>query len=143
MEFEEACDPPRWPLAVGQIMGAEGPGCDILSFLSREAREAFRQGVNRELDAVARFIEVKGRGSAGATIELKGNELAAADRYKERYFLYRFFEAEDGTFELAILDNPLAHPEALRSAVHVGMDQAKATQRFALIGGLTKDRGQG
>lgn len=143
MEFEEACDPPRWPLAVGQIMGAEGPGCDILSFLSQQAREAFRQGINRELDTVARFIEVKGRGSAGATIELKGNELAAADRYKERYYLYRFFEAEDGTFELAMLDNPLAHPEALRSAVHVGMEQAKATQRFALIGGLRKDQGQG
>ncbi len=142
MEFEEVCDPPRWPLPVGQIMGAEGPGCDILSFLTQEAREAFRQGLNRDLDIVARFIEVKGRGSAGATIELKGNELAAADRYKERYYLYRFFEAEDGSFELAILDNPLAHPEALRSAVHVGMDQAKATQRFALIGGLTKDNVQ-
>ncbi|MBN8514187.1 DUF3883 domain-containing protein [Accumulibacter sp.] len=142
MEFEAACDPPRWPFAVGQIMGAEGPGCDILSFRTQEAREAFRQGINRELDTVARFIEVKGRGSAGATIELKGNELAAADRYKERYYLYRFFEAEDGTFELAMLDNPLAHPEALRSAVHVGMEQAKATQRFSLIGGLRKEQGQ-
>ena len=124
-------------------MGAEGPGCDILSFLSQDAREAFLQGLNLELDMVARFIEVKGRGSAGATIELKGNELAAADRYKDRYYLYRFFEAEDGIFELAILDNPLAHPEALRSAVHVGMEQARATQRFALIGGLRKDQEQG
>ena len=88
---------------------------------------------------VARFIEVKGRSSEGATIELRGNELAAADRYKERYYLYRFFETEDGTFDLAILDNPLGHPEALRSAVHVGMEQANATQRFTLIGGLRKE----
>jgi len=138
MEFEEASDPPRWPLAVGQIMGADGPGCDILSFATLEAREAFRQGPVRDLDSVARFIEVKGRGASGATIELRGNELAAADRYKDRYFLYRLFEAADGTFELTVLDNPLLHKEALRAAVHVVMEQAEATQRFALIGGLRK-----
>ncbi len=142
MEFEAACDPPRWPLSVGHFTGAEGSGCDILSFRTQDAREAFLQGINRELDTVDRFIEVKGRGSAGATIELKGHELAAADRFKERYYLYRFFQAEDGTFELAMLDNPLAHPEALRAAVHVGMEQAKATQRFSLIGGLRKEQGQ-
>jgi hypothetical protein len=121
-------------------MGAVGPGCDILSFATPEAREAFRQGPVRDLDSVARFVEVKGRGVSGATIELKGNELAAADRYKDRYFLYRLFEAADGTFELTVLDNPLLHKEALRAAVHVVMEQAQATQRFALIGGLRKEQ---
>lgn len=140
MEFEEAGNPPRWPLLVGQIMGTEGPGCDILSFATAEAREAFRQGPLRDLDTVVRFIEVKGRGTSGATIELKGNELAAADRYKDRYFLYRLFEAEDGTFLLTVLDNPLVHKEALRAAVHVVMEQAGATQRFALIGGINREQ---
>ncbi len=138
MEFEEAGNPPRWPLAVGQIMGAQGPGCDILSFATAAAREVFRQGPVRDLDSVVRFIEVKGRGTSAATIELKGNELAAADRYKGRYFLYRLFEAADGTFELTVLDNPLLHKEALRAAVHVVMEQAEATQRFGLIGGLRR-----
>jgi hypothetical protein len=139
MEFEEAGDPPRWALAVGQIMGTEGPGCDILSFATEQAREAFRSGPVRDLDTVARFIEVKGRGNSGATIELRGNELAAADRYKDRYFLYRLYEGDDGTYELTVLENPLARKEALRAAVHVVMEQAEATRRFALIGGLRKD----
>lgn len=138
MEFEDASDPQRWPLAVGQIMGTEGPGCDILSFATEQAREAFRSGPVRDLDTVVRFIEVKGRGNSGATIELRGNELAAADRYKDRYFLYRLYEGEDGAYELTVLENPLSRKEALRAAVHVVMEQAEATQRFALIGGLRK-----
>ena len=138
-EFEEASEPARWPLPVGQIMGTEGPGCDVLSFLSEEAREAFRLGPIRDMKTVARFIEVKGRGNAAATIELRGNELSAAERYGERYFLYRLFEAEDGTFELTVLQNPLMHKEALQPAVHVGMEKAEATLRFSLIGGLKKE----
>jgi hypothetical protein len=88
---------------------------------------------------VVRFIEVKGRGNPGATIELRGNELAAADRYKDRYFLYRLYEGDDGAYELTVLENPLARKEALRAAVHVVMEQAEATRRFALIGGVQKD----
>src|SRR5262249_22024313 len=106
MEFEEASDPPRWPLRVSQVMGTEGPRCDIMSFATMEAREAFRRGANRDLNSVLRFIEVKGRRDAGAIIELKGNELSAAERYGDQYFLYRLFEAEDGTFELSVLNNP-------------------------------------
>ncbi|MCC7264522.1 MAG: DUF3883 domain-containing protein [Candidatus Latescibacteria bacterium] len=122
-------------------MGAEGPGCDVLSFATQEEREAFRRGPIRDLNTVVRFIEVKGRGSAAATIELKGNQLSAAGQHGERYFLYRLFEAEDGTFELTILQNPLKHKEALQPAVYVGMEQAKATQRFSLIGGLKNEAG--
>jgi hypothetical protein len=139
MEFEEAAEPPRWPLAAGHIMGAQGPGCDILSFATEEAREAFRTGQTRDLDPVVRFVEVKGRGSSEATIELKGNELSAAERYADRYFLYRLFETEDGNFELTVLQNPLMHKEALRAAVHVDMKCAPATRRFSLIGGLKKN----
>ncbi len=138
IEFEEASIPPRWPLLVSQIMGSEGPGCDILSFDSESAMEAFREGPIRDLRTVARFIEVKGRGSSSGIIELKGNELATADKHGERYFLYRLFEADDGTFELMILQNPLLHKEALESAIYVGLDRATSTQRFTLIDGLRK-----
>ena len=140
MEFEEACIPKRWPIAVGQIMGLEGPGCDVLSFETEEAHEKFRVGPVRDLNTVARFIEVKGRGSSGATIELRGTELSvAAGNNADRYFLYRLFEIEDGTFELAILRNPLLHKEALQPAVHVSMERAIETQRFSLIGGLKRE----
>lgn len=136
MEFEEADSPPRWPLAVGQIMGTEGPHCDVLSFASEADREAFRKESIHNYNTVIRFIEVKGRGSVTATIELKGNELAAADRYGERYYLYRLFEVDDGTFELMVLQNPLIHKESLQPAVHVGIERAAATQRFSLMRGL-------
>jgi len=141
IEFEAANDPPRYALRVGQIMGSEGPGCDLLSFASEKDREAFRLGDIRDLNIVVRFIEVKGRGNAGATIELKGNELSAAEKYGERYFLYRLFEADDEAFELTVLRNPLQHKEALEPAVHVIMERAEATQRFSLIGGLKKEAG--
>jgi hypothetical protein len=139
MEFEEASDPARWPLPVGQIMGKEGAGCDLLSFSSREAREAFRLGPTHDLNTVNRFIEVKGRSNAGASIELRGNELSAAERYGERYFLYRLFEADDGTFDLTVLQNPLMHKEALQPAVHVIMQRTDAVQRFSLYGGLKRN----
>jgi len=138
MEFEEASEPARWPLAVGQVMGTEGPGCDVLSFATQEARDAFRQGPTHDLNTVVRFIEVKGRGGAEATIDLDGNQLSTAAQYGERYFLYRLFEAEDGDFELTVLENPLIHKEALKPAVRVDMKCAEATRRFSLIGGLKK-----
>lgn len=138
MEFEEASDPARWPLPVGQIMGTDGASCDLLSFTSQEAREIFRLGPTRDLNTVDRFIEVKGRGNGGASIELRGNELDAAERYGSRYFLYRLFEEGDGTFELAVLQNPLIHKEALQPAVHVVMQRTDAMLRFSLSGGLMK-----
>jgi hypothetical protein len=136
MEFEEASTPRRWPLPVGHITGYEGPLCDVLSFSSEVAKESFRQGLTRDLGTVDRFIEVKGRGNPTEMIELKGNEFSAAEQYGERYYLYRLFEAEDGTFELKILQNPLSHLEALQPAVYVSLDQAEATQRFLLRDGL-------
>lgn len=137
MEFEESTDQGRWPLAIGQIMGSDGPGCDLLSFSTEDARELFRS--TRDLNTVERFIEVKGRGTAGASIELRGNELSAAERYGERYFLYRLFEGDNDTFHLTILQNPLVHKEALAPSVHVVMQRAIATQRFSLFGGYKKE----
>jgi hypothetical protein len=140
MEFEGADDPKRFPLLVSQIVGSGGVGCDILSFSTAEEREAFRVGTGRDQASVARFIEVKGRSSATAVIELKGNELAAAERYGEKYYLYRLFEADDGGYKLAILQNPLGQKEALQPAVHVGMERAASTQQFTLAGGIQRNK---
>lgn len=134
MEFEASPDQGRWPLAIGQVMGSDGPGCDVLSFSSEATRELFKS--SRDLNTVERFIEVKGRNKAGASIELRGNELSAAERYGNRYYLYRLFEDERGAFQLTILQNPLAHKEALTPSIHVVMQRAKATQRFSLSGGV-------
>jgi hypothetical protein len=139
MEFEQFSVPPRFPLRVSHITGSEGAKCDILSFDSGEAREAFQASQAGNLDTVARFIEVKGRSDKAASIELKGNELSAAEDFGERYYIYRLSELDDGTFMLTILQNPLEHKEALRPAVHVTLENTASTQLFSLSGGLLKN----
>lgn len=75
-------------------------------------------------------------------MELRGNELAAARTYRERYFIYRFFEAGEGEYELAILHDPLSESAALKEAVYVHLEQAQKTRRFALRGGIWRSGGQ-
>jgi hypothetical protein len=89
---------------------------------------------------VVRFIEVKGRSNATATIELKGNELVAAESYGERYYLYRLFEEDKGGFGLTVLQNPLKHKDALQPAVYVRLEGATARQQFTLEGGIQKSK---
>ena len=136
MEFELADDPPRFPLLVANITGHEAPGCDILSFASREDRESFKKVKSPRL--VVRFIEVKARIDERARIELKGNELDAADKYRERYFLYRFYERSAGEYALAILRNPLNERSALNKIIEVNMEVAKKTESYNLTGGIDK-----
>lgn len=134
MEFEKADG--RLPILVGHVMGKEGPLCDIISFASQESFDQF--SVSQDLNLVERFIEVKGRNGATATIELAGNSLEGATRRCERYFLYRLFEASDGDFDLAILQNPLARNEAIRPAVHVQILAALTTKQYVITGGIRK-----
>lgn len=138
IEFEEADTPPRFPLLVGHIVGRESPRCDILSFATEEARQAYRDGKDTTFASVVRFIEVKGRSDRGAIIELTGNELSAAEEYGERYYLYRFYEENDCRFILTVLSNPVVQEEALLPVFHVKLENAQATQQFVLTGGLQK-----
>jgi len=69
------------------LTGTEAPGCDILSFENATDRNNFKSGKDRNTDQVKRFIEVKGRKSQGAKIELRGNEKDAARKYGDRYYL--------------------------------------------------------
>ena len=142
LEFEEADLPARFPLRVGHIVGRESPRCDILSFATEEARQAYVDGIDTCFDSVVRFIEVKGRNDKGAVIELAGNELSAAEEYGERYFLYRLYEESEGNFILTILQNPVGQKEALLPAYHVRLENAQATQQFILSGGLQKQTKQ-
>lgn len=136
LEFEESDVPPRFPLLVSHTVGSQGSQCDIISFGTSEARENFRAGPSRDVNTVLRFIEVKGRNNAAAIIELKGNELSAAETYGERYYLYRLFEADIGNFTLTVLQNPLKHKEALLPAVHIDLNRAVNRKQFNLSGGI-------
>ncbi|MGI2104191.1 sacsin N-terminal ATP-binding-like domain-containing protein [Shewanella frigidimarina] len=130
MEIEESFTPPRYPLLVGQYMGNEGLGCDILSFGSEEARERFRSNKHRDLREVERFIEAKGKGSSGASIELRGNEKKAAMQYSTKYYLYRLFQSPTGEFRLSILKNPLGDVETVEHSLYVHMDRSKQLEEF-------------
>jgi hypothetical protein len=125
MDFEEndACQ--RFPLLVAFLTGEEAPGCDVLSFETEAARAAFEKPETRDWSKVVRFIEVKGRSSATAKIELKGNEYKAALKYGTRYFLYRFYEEQTGVYLVSALRDPLSHREAI--------ERANATERFKFV----------
>jgi len=104
LRFEEFQD--RYPVKVSHIRGFEAYGCDILSFKSEEDFILFKEESNP--DIVERFIEVKGSTNEKGPIILGGNELASAQTYREKFFLYRIYEDENtGIFELIALNDPL------------------------------------
>jgi len=136
MEIEESFQPSRYPLRVGQLMGSDAPGCDILSFNSAEQRDKFQSGEDRDMGNVLRFIEVKGRKNEGAKIELCGNEKNAAVKYQDRYYLYRLYKSGENDYILSILQNPLASDEALEASVYVNIDRAKKMEQYEISGGI-------
>jgi hypothetical protein len=131
--FEEQCNPPRFALLVGHITGADAPGCDLVSFDSAEDRQACMLPDTRDWGMVRRFIEVKGRSASTAKIELRGNELVAARKYRDKYYLYRFFDATDGQYEVSILQNPLDSEGATSYFAEIDLERAKTTQRFEFV----------
>lgn len=104
--FEESEGQGRFPKMVDYFTGTEAPGCDILSFASEEACERYKESGDERL--VERFIEVKGRSASRGKVFLEGNELESARKRREKFYIYRVFDAGDGTFEVAILSDPLS-----------------------------------
>ena len=137
IEFEENDTPPRFPVRVGNITGWDAPGVDVLSFASAEDRANFLAGDHSEA-RITRFIEVKGRSSEGAKIDLRDNELEAARKYKDKYFLYRVFDRNDGSYALAILKNPLADETGVKVVYEVNLDAATRTEEFNIVGGWSE-----
>lgn len=131
--FEEQSDPPRFATGLGHIMGSEAPGFDLVSFDSDQDREEFLNSETRDWSKACRFIEVKGRSSSTAKIDLKGNELKAARKYGGRYYLYRFYEANDRQYLVSILQNPLTAEEAKSQIIEIDLERANDTKRFEFI----------
>jgi hypothetical protein len=137
IEFEKCDVPPRFPVRVGNITGFQAPGVDVLSFATEQDREQFIAGDRREA-LVARFIEVKGRSSEGAKIDLRDNEVKAARKYQDKYYLYRVFHRGDASYELAVLKNPIADETGVRPFYEVNLEAATRTEEFSLAGGITE-----
>lgn len=132
INFEE--NQGRFPVKVSDIKGEEAYGCDILSFDSEDERAEFLK--HPDVTKVIRFIEVKGSGISKGSITLKGNELKAANNYKNRFFLYRVFEdPEDrGIFELIELADPLGLEEedALELEYEVHPYRTEAANKWSI-----------
>ena len=138
MEFEQCGMPPRFPVRVGNVTGFQSPGVDILSFATEQDKEKFIAGDRRDT-LVARFIEVKGRSTEGAKIDLRDNAVNAARKYQDRYYLYRVFDHGNGSYELAVLKNPIADETGVRPFYEVNLDAATRTEEFSLAGGITEN----
>ncbi|GAG73110.1 unnamed protein product, partial [marine sediment metagenome] len=105
LEFER--EEGRFPLKVSHLRGTQAYGCDLLSFKSEGDRKVFE--VSPDISLVLKFIEVKGRVSEKGSVTLKGNELRAAQIYRDKYYIYRVYEDDEnrGSFELIELSDPL------------------------------------
>ena len=82
---------------------------------------------------------MKGRSAEGATIDLRGNELTAAQTYRGRYFLYRVFDKGDHTYEIAVLRDPLGDAKGARAVVEINLEAAAGTEEFQIVGGLSEN----
>lgn len=130
--FEESQG--RFPTRVGGITGYQGFGCDVVSFRSAEDRELFRRG-GTDAQSIDRFIEAKAR--TQGSVDLTGNELNAARKWRERYFIYRF-QRESGTpsdYLLTILQDPIAAYEAQTPVIHFSLERAVASKKYRLSSG--------
>ncbi|MCX5636977.1 MAG: DUF3883 domain-containing protein [Planctomycetota bacterium] len=100
----------RYSLRVSAVQEYEGFGCDLVSFETNAEREKFKNPETRDLSLIVRFIEVKGRRSLSGAIEIAGNQLEAAKLWRDRFFIYRVYEAKEGReWQIAVLRDPMAY----------------------------------
>lgn len=121
----------RFPVRVGHITGYNAPGCDILSFTSINNFDKFMAG-DYSSKLIARFIDAKEKRSGGR-VKISLNEVNAAERRKERYYLYRFRKIIGSPFSynLTLLNNPLyAGDNVVSSRIEVSLEHALGAKEF-------------
>lgn len=118
----------RFPVRVSRLHGSKAFGCDCLSFSSLEDRKAFHQNPAR-ISLVERFVEVK----SGA-VRLTDNEVKAAQKYRDRYYIYRFqFEAKArAAAHLTIIAHPLQYKQAVAREYEIEIDKIAARVKYLL-----------
>lgn len=124
----------RHPLAVAHLQGEDAFGCDVLSFLTASDLEQFKESLDEGI--VDRFIEVKSGG-----VRLTTNEVRAAERYAERYFVYRVMFDADGrkTATLTAVSDPLSRQAALATELTMDLNAVSDRQVFKVIRGDAED----
>jgi hypothetical protein len=123
--FEKQQD--RYPLEVAHLQGEDAFGCDLLTFVSIADREHFEETLDE--DVVHRFIEVKSGG-----VRLTANEVKAAERYADRYFVYRVMFDGEGreAATLTAVSNPLSRLAALATELTVDLNVINEREVFKI-----------
>lgn len=134
--FERQQD--RYPLDVAHLQGEDAYGCDLLSFLTTADKEAFEETLDEHL--VARFVEVKSGG-----VRLTSNEVRAANRYGDRYWVYRvvFDNESREAATLTAVSNPLSRQSALSTELTVDLNAVSDRHIFKVTRReLTEEEGK-
>jgi len=118
---------------VSHIRVSDGFGCDLISVASEAVKEKALAASEIAEFEVVRFIEVKGRSSRTGEVELTDNEYEAAERLKERYFLYRVFvdPSDPSIYEVAVLKDPV-HSSATRTVTRFDLSNGSGAVWYAL-----------
>lgn len=115
------------------MRGSDGFGCDLISVASEAVKEKALAASEIAESEVVRFIEVKGRSARTGEVELTDNEYEAAERQKERYFLYRVFvdPSDPSVYEVAVLQDPV-HSSATRTVTRFDLSKGSGAVWYAL-----------
>jgi hypothetical protein len=130
LKFEE--NQGRYPIKVAGIQGSESYRCDIISFESEDRKQEFLNSYEAQL--IDRYIEVKASTTRKSSITLKGNQLTAAQDYRERYFLYRAYESTDDAseYEIVVLNDPIRHEDAITRTLDINPFYTEASDCYQL-----------
>ena len=82
---------------------------------------------------VTRFSAVMGRSSRTGEVELTDNEHRAADKLRDRYFLYRVFvdPRDPSVYEVAVLQDPV-HSAAVRTVTRFDLSKGSGAVWYGL-----------
>jgi hypothetical protein len=95
--FEQ--DQNRFPLRLDTERGLASEGCDLVSFNSKDDRDAYCKTRNSSL--VARFIEVK-----GSELLLSKSQTRSARKHRKKYYVYSVDVGPDGAVTIEHFCDP-------------------------------------
>lgn len=120
LQFE--ADQGRFPYPLDEERGRFSEGCDLVSFMSDGDLSRYLE--TRESSLVTRFIEVK-----GGEMRLTKNQVTAARRYHERYFVYHVALQKGGGQVIEMFRNPVDWSKPNDWVLEVNGKQAPESHR--------------
>jgi len=123
----------RFTILVSHLHGSDTFGCDLLSVAAEAIRDKAMAEKSISDADIMRYIEVKGRSARTGEVELGDNQLRAAERLRERYWLYRVFvdPNRDSYYEVALLPDPL-NSRAVRTVTRFNLAEGSGASSYSV-----------